>query len=70
MLLGCAIGAGIMFSSSMYDTLLSTGQAVEGYRELTFDRNTGLSVIVRGFLVRFLRDFSPECTDITTAFTA
>ena len=59
MLLGCAIGAGIMFSSSMYDTLLSTGQAVEGYRELTFDRNTGLSVIVRGFLVRFFTGFFP-----------
>lgn len=59
MLAGCIIGAGIMFSSSMYDTLLSTGQAVGGYRELTFDKNAGLLVIVQGFLVRFFTGFFP-----------
>lgn len=59
MLLGAIIGMGIMFSSSMYDTLLATGQAVDGYRELTFDTNSTLAEIISGFSGRFFSDFLP-----------
>lgn len=59
MLIGCLIGTIIMFSSSMYGTLMATGQAVDGYRELTFDKNDGASVIIKGFLVRFFSGFFP-----------
>lgn len=59
MLFGTIIGAVIMFSSSMYETLLSTGQAVDGYRELTFDVESGLFEIVSGFLARFFGEFLP-----------
>lgn len=59
MLLGSITGAGIMFSSSMYETLLSTGQAVDGYRELTFDTHSSLIEIIQGFSARFFGEFMP-----------
>lgn len=40
--LGCLVGAGIMFSSSLYGTLFTTGQAIDGYRQLTFTAENGL----------------------------
>ena len=54
------LGAAIMFSSSMYDTLLSTGQAVDGYRELTFDLSQGIGAVALSFAERFLLNFLPE----------
>lgn len=59
-LLSLILGAFIMFSSNMYDTLLSTGQAVDGYRELTFDFSQGIGAIALGFAKRFFVNFLPE----------
>ena len=59
-LLSLILGAFIMFSSSMYDTLLSTGQAVDGYRELTFDFSQGIGAIAVSFAKRFVINFLPE----------
>ena len=42
MLLGSAAGAVIMFSSSIYGTLVSTGTAVEGVRELSVSAQQGV----------------------------
>lgn len=53
LLLGAAAGAAVMFSSSIYATLLSTGTAVHGYRKLTFDPDAGLPAILRSFWERF-----------------
>ena len=40
--LGTALGLGIMFSSSLYRTLWSSGTAVYGYRKLFINANAGL----------------------------
>ena len=55
--LGNLIGFAVMFSSSMYTTLMSTGSAVDGYRTLSFDRNAGLITILFGFFRRFAVQF-------------
>lgn len=49
---GALIGLVLTFSSSVYGTLWSTGEAVEGFRELTFITNSGIKGIVSGFLVQ------------------
>lgn len=41
-LLAAIIGTVLMFSSSIYSTLLSSGQAVDGYRQLTFRADSGI----------------------------
>lgn len=45
-LLASIIGAVLMFSSSIYSTLLSSGQAVDGYRQLTFRAGSGILYFV------------------------
>ena len=42
MLAGNVIGLSIMFSSSIYQSLLHSGSAVNGYRKLSFDLNDSL----------------------------
>ena len=42
MLVANAIGLAIMFSSSIYDSLVNTGNAVGGYRTLSFDIHDGI----------------------------
>lgn len=59
-LLGNSIGTVIMFSSNMYQTLFSTGKAVGGYRQLTFNKNSSLINIIGGFIKSFLFDISPS----------
>ena len=45
MLAGNAIGLFIMFSSNIYESLLHSGSAVNGYRKLSFDLNDSLHSI-------------------------
>lgn len=42
MFAGCLLGTGIMFSSSVYSSLIATESAVDGYRQLSVSRQSGL----------------------------
>lgn len=48
-----------MFSSNIYGTLLNTGKAVDGYRQLTFDSNSSFINIIGGFIKSFLLNIGP-----------
>lgn len=58
-LLGNFIGAAIMFSSNIYGTLLNTGKAVNGYRQLTFNPNSSFINIISGFIKSFFLNIAP-----------
>lgn len=47
MLCGAILGLFIMFSSSLYETLFSTGTAVGNYREIPLISNTGILAAIR-----------------------
>lgn len=49
------IGLIIMFSSSMYKTLWSTGEAIDGYRQLVIHSGTDLRTIITGCIDRVIR---------------
>ncbi len=51
---GNLVGTVIMFSSSVYKTLVEKGTAIEGYRTLSFDRGAGLINIIIGFVRRYV----------------
>ncbi len=54
MLAGNVLGLFIMFSSDVYQSLLSSGTAVYGYRRLSFDRHDSLFNIIRLLSERFM----------------
>ena len=54
MLAGNTVGLFIMFSSSIYQSLLHSGTAVGGYRTLTFDLHDSLFNIIRVLCERFM----------------
>ena len=54
-LLAALIGLVIMFSSSLYQTLWSTGEAVNGYRQLLVNSQTNLQDFVLGCFRQILR---------------
>lgn len=60
LLLGLASGTALMFSSGIYATLLHTGSAVGGYRQLTFSLSDGPLSIAFSLLKRFLILFPPS----------
>lgn len=51
---GNLLGTVIMFSSSIYGTLMTTGTAVDGYRALSFDRGENPFVVLFRFFRRFV----------------
>ena len=58
--LGTLLGLVIMFSSNIYPTLLDTGYAISGYRELMYDPSLPLHVFIIDSLHRFLGDYLPR----------
>ena len=51
---GCMVGTALMFSSSIYTSLLNTGYAVGQFRSLSFSRDDGIVQILKIFYQRFL----------------
>ena len=60
LLAGIVPGTVLMFSSSIYGTLLNTGYAVGGYRQLTFELDQSLPAIAFSLAKRFLLLFPPS----------
>ena len=54
MLVGNLIGLAIMFSSSIYESLLNTGHAIGNYRSMSFDRHDGILKIIILLYQRFV----------------
>jgi hypothetical protein len=54
MLAGLVAGGVVMFSSSIYDTLSSTGEAIDGYRKLMVSSNDGIGGVL-GAIINQLR---------------
>ena len=52
---GCFIGLVIMFSSSVYDSLLGSGEAVGGYRQLIVSTENGLKSLIFRIFVQAAR---------------
>lgn len=59
LLLGNVIGVGIMFSSSMYKTLFQTGNAVGGYRALSFSTDASLISVVKNSTIYLISGIVP-----------
>ena len=57
MLAGNIIGAVIMFSSNIYSSLWNDGSAIDGYRQMQYDRSQPFTVFLRDALMRYLTDF-------------
>lgn len=55
MLAGSIIGIMIMFSSSLYDTLLSTGEAINGYRRLYINSEDSIMRMAINCIKQFIR---------------
>ena len=56
--LGNLIGLVLMFSNNLYSVLLQNGEALDGYRQLTFSFEDGPVRILLTLLRRFLGDFA------------
>ena len=52
--IGCVAGTALMFSSSIYTSLLNTGYAVGQFRSLSFSRDDGIVQILKTFYQRFV----------------
>ena len=57
LMLGCLAGTALMFSGSIYGTLLSTGRAWNDMRSLTVDLNSGFLTIIKTLYMRFVYFF-------------
>ncbi len=57
LMIGCIVGIVMMFSGSVYDSLLNTGQAYNGMRSITFDLSAGLWSNLRVFYLRYVYFF-------------
>ncbi len=57
LLMGSIAGAVMMFSGSVYNSLLNTGQAYNGMRSITFDLSAGLWSNLRIFYSRYVYFF-------------
>lgn len=53
-----AVGLALMFSNTVFVTLLRDGSALDGYRTLTYDKDAGLYSIALNIITRFLGDIS------------
>lgn len=60
LLLGNLVGVGIMFSSSMYKTLFQTGNAVGGYRELSFRKGASVLSIAKNGMIYLIAKIVPS----------
>ena len=60
LLAGNLMGLIIMFSSSVYSTLVQTGYAIGTYRQLMYDPNQPLSVFIAGAIRRYYEEFIPQ----------
>ena len=58
--IGSFVGLLIMFSSNIYDSLFSSGEAVDGYRQLTISLDEGLLNALYSMFKRFLLELSPQ----------
>ena len=58
--LGCSAGLAIMFSSGIYATLWNTGYAIDGYRELAYDRSRPFYIFLVESIWRFFGVFIPK----------
>ena len=56
---GCLAGLAVMFSSSIYPALFSTGSTLDNGRTLTFETGTGLAGTLLSCLDVFCRELSP-----------
>ncbi len=54
LMVGCFFGTLLMFSSSIYESLLNTGSAMGGFRAFSFDRKAGILSILRQLCQRFI----------------
>lgn len=59
LLIGNIIGLGLMFSSSIYGTLIHTGKAIDGYRSLAFEIGDPLVVMVMKSGAQFVGKYIP-----------
>lgn len=66
LLLGCLAGLALMFSSSIYPALFSTGSTLENGRTLTFEAGTGPVGTLVSCLNVFCRDLCPEIWENNT----
>ena len=57
LMIGSITGAVLMFSGSVYESLLSTGHAYNNMRSISFDLNAGLLSNLRVFYLRFVYFF-------------
>lgn len=64
MMAGLTAGAFIMFSSRVFGTLFSTGQAVGGIRKFTFDIDAGLCSIIKQLFKRYFSVVFPNALTI------
>lgn len=56
-LVGCCLGAWLMFCNPLYTDLVSSGQALEGIRHLSFSLDDPPLVVVRTVLVRYFSSY-------------
>lgn len=61
-LLGIVAGSALMFSSNLYGTLLTTGEAYGGLRSMSVDMNSGVFQMVMDALRTFVSEFLYEIT--------
>lgn len=61
MFIAACVGLIIMFSSSIYDSLWSTGKAVGGYRELYLSTGQSPAVILSSILTQIMRLLTNMC---------
>lgn len=65
LLLGTALGLAVVFSSSIYQSLWETGDAVDGYRHLMVDRKAPLAVICRDLYERTCYVVFPKAIELS-----
>ena len=57
---GLLIGVAIMFSNNIYSSLLHTGSAIDGVRELTYDKSKPFYVFIADSAKRMFSEFVPQ----------